>query len=137
MARENELDGDLNDLFPANIKHLDVSSNFFSSSISDQFFLKLTGLESLEVANNALTGTIPESILELTSLQKLRLRENDFTGTMPSISASIDSDVQPGELFGTFSPTGSPSASPSFQPTTKPTSSPTKSPTARRPRSSA
>jgi hypothetical protein len=46
------------------------------------------GLQSLNVANNDLTGTLPSELSKLTSLSALDVHNNKLSGYLPSLSVS-------------------------------------------------
>ena len=50
---------------------------------SQTSFSKLTGISSLDLEENALTGTIPPSLAKLTGLSALWLHSNELSGVIP------------------------------------------------------
>uniref|UniRef100_A0ACD5XVS3 Uncharacterized protein n=1 Tax=Avena sativa TaxID=4498 RepID=A0ACD5XVS3_AVESA len=63
---------------PINILYLDLSSNSFSGSLLSE--IKAPLLQTLLLANNQITGTIPSSMCQLTGLLQLDLSGNNLTG---------------------------------------------------------
>jgi hypothetical protein len=61
-----------------------VDANFFQGSIPHEIATKWPKLRSLDLYNNDLTGTIPESLRKLTLLNNLQLQDNKLSGTVPS-----------------------------------------------------
>jgi len=50
----------------------------------------LSSISSLDLSNNVLVGTIPESLYRLTDLKELRLYKNDLGGTLSSRIGDLD-----------------------------------------------
>uniref|UniRef100_A0ACD5YBS5 Uncharacterized protein n=1 Tax=Avena sativa TaxID=4498 RepID=A0ACD5YBS5_AVESA len=75
--RSNNLTGQFPWL-PINISCLDLSSNSFSGSLLSE--IKAPLLQTLLLANNQITGTIPSSMCQLTGLLELDLSGNNLTG---------------------------------------------------------
>ncbi|KAL6603595.1 hypothetical protein ACP70R_043956 [Stipagrostis hirtigluma subsp. patula] len=82
-AGRNNLTGELpDDLFDVKpLEQLLLPSNQIQGSL--ERIAKLTNLVRLNLAYNALTGELPESISQLPKLEELRLGHNNLTGTLP------------------------------------------------------
>jgi hypothetical protein len=60
-----------------------VDANFFYGSIPDFIADKWPRLRTIDLYNNALTGTIPLALGRLTDLTQIQLQDNDLEGTVP------------------------------------------------------
>ncbi|KAF7840778.1 receptor protein kinase-like protein [Senna tora] len=65
------------------LKILDLSNNFLNGSLPNSIFSNSSELQVLSLANNVISGEIPESIGESKSLQLLNLSDNAFDGFVP------------------------------------------------------
>uniref|UniRef100_A0A453H013 Leucine-rich repeat-containing N-terminal plant-type domain-containing protein n=1 Tax=Aegilops tauschii subsp. strangulata TaxID=200361 RepID=A0A453H013_AEGTS len=74
----NKLTGQVPQLLPINISHLNLSSNSFSGSLPS--VLKAPLLQTLLLADNQITGTIPSSMCQLIGLNRLDLSGNKLKG---------------------------------------------------------
>lgn len=67
---------------------------------------RLTGLQTLHLQSNLLTGPVPSQIGRLTALNELRLEANQLTGTLPTEMALLTRltrlHVKQNALFGPF-----------------------------------
>ncbi|XP_031488628.1 probable LRR receptor-like serine/threonine-protein kinase PAM74 [Nymphaea colorata] len=59
-----------------------LSGYGLSGSLAD--FSNLTALQTIDLHNNSLSGSIPEFLGELPNLQQLNLADNQFNGSVPS-----------------------------------------------------
>ena len=64
------------------VESIDLTNNSLSGTITDEIS-KLKNLKSLILSNNRLQGTIPSSIGKLHQLEILEVGENQLTGEMP------------------------------------------------------
>ncbi|KAJ1405386.1 Leucine-rich repeat [Sesbania bispinosa] len=71
---------------------LDLSFNYFNSTIPDWLFEKCHHLQHLNLSNTQLQGPIPDSIERLKSLETLDLSNNALTGSIPSTLGQNSSD---------------------------------------------
>ncbi|KAL8466943.1 hypothetical protein ACS0TY_035866 [Phlomoides rotata] len=92
------------------LHHIDLSANFFNSSIPDWFYL-CKDLEYVDLSSNRLSGTISNSIANLTSLNTFLASYNQLSGKIPKEIANLckiqrldlsDNNFQ-GEIFGNMS----------------------------------
>ncbi|XP_057789382.1 receptor-like protein 7 [Salvia miltiorrhiza] len=65
-----------------NLIRVDLSSNFFTGSLSSMLFEGLSNLVYLDLRNNSFSGNIPHSLFALPSLLGLDLSSNQFNGTL-------------------------------------------------------
>eukprot|EP00549_Striatella_unipunctata_P000506 CAMPEP_0118674206 /NCGR_PEP_ID=MMETSP0800-20121206/761_1 /TAXON_ID=210618 ORGANISM="Striatella unipunctata, Strain CCMP2910" /NCGR_SAMPLE_ID=MMETSP0800 /ASSEMBLY_ACC=CAM_ASM_000638 /LENGTH=911 /DNA_ID=CAMNT_0006569379 /DNA_START=171 /DNA_END=2906 /DNA_ORIENTATION=+ len=65
------------------VTHVEIEDAFVEGVIPDEM-VALTGLKSLSMRKNRLTGTLPRVVFELTSLEKLDLSDNTFISTIPN-----------------------------------------------------
>ncbi|XP_030461728.2 receptor-like protein EIX2 [Syzygium oleosum] len=63
-------------------KIFDVSTNFFSGDLPNQFG-EFKELEHLDLSSNSISGYIPANLVELASLRELDLSYNKVSGTIP------------------------------------------------------
>lgn len=63
--------------------YLDVAYNGFSGKVPDDIDTRMPNLEVMFLENNALSGSIPESMGNLVKMHRLHLDDNKFTGTIP------------------------------------------------------
>ncbi|CAM8982963.1 unnamed protein product [Rhodiola kirilowii] len=66
------------------LEKLDLGKNMFSGPISDSIGNFTFKLQQFSIANNHITGTIPERIGELSGLSWVNFRGNILTGTIPT-----------------------------------------------------
>jgi len=84
------------DWFPtlsSNLRHLeelDLSSNYFTGTISKDFFLDLTDLKFLDMSRSGVSGSLPTEIGMLGQLQFLDMSSNLVTGAIPSEIGQIE-----------------------------------------------
>jgi len=71
------------------LKSIDLSSNYFSEEIPEEFEI-LFELVSLNLSRNNLTGKIPSNIGKLTSLEFLDISRNQLVGSIPASLTQID-----------------------------------------------
>ncbi|XP_057788457.1 receptor-like protein 12 [Salvia miltiorrhiza] len=64
-----------------NLIRLDLSSNFFTGSLSSMLFEGLSNLVYLDLSYNSFSGNIPHSLFALPSLLELDLSSNQLNGT--------------------------------------------------------
>ncbi len=64
------------------VQTLDLFDNWLSGTLPPELG-NLTGLQILYLAGNKLSGTLPSELWSLTNLQNLSLTENQFSGTLP------------------------------------------------------
>ncbi|KAG9446174.1 hypothetical protein H6P81_012302 [Aristolochia fimbriata] len=84
--RRNSLGGRIPNCL-SNLSHLaylDLSANNFDGPILPETLSHLAHLETLNIANNQLSGIIPSNIGHLTSLQVLDLSNNHISGSIPT-----------------------------------------------------
>ncbi|CAI9304126.1 unnamed protein product [Lactuca saligna] len=86
----NKLTGPIPGL-PKNIIQLALKGNSLSGYLQKQSFQGLTQLETVELSENSLAGTIPGWFFLIPSLQQVNLAKNSFTGV--EIFKPIDSDL--------------------------------------------
>lgn len=79
----NELTGSLPPQISETLSHLILANNKLSGPVPEELG-KLTKLRDLRLNRNQLSGTIPASFLGATSLQVLRLDNNRLTGAIPA-----------------------------------------------------
>jgi hypothetical protein len=110
----NKLEGDFpTQVLEAPLEILDLRFNAFTGEIPEILFkndMLLTFLNNNQftgelpefgavqltyftVANNGLTGPIPESIADITDAKELVFSGNNFTGTIPEDLCALDLDV--------------------------------------------
>ena len=70
------------------LESLDLGNNALSGEVPPELGL-LTGLTSLSLYNNQLTGRIPPELGSLSKLRFLNLHENGLTGEVPSTLADL------------------------------------------------
>ncbi|KAH6761922.1 hypothetical protein C2S52_019355 [Perilla frutescens var. hirtella] len=78
----NKLQGELPPL-PGSAVYVDYSNNYFDKSIPNDGNLFIPGLVFLSLANNSLSGSIPNFICNSTNLQVLDLSFNNLSGSIP------------------------------------------------------
>ncbi|XP_062073808.1 receptor-like protein EIX2 [Humulus lupulus] len=87
------------------VEGLNLANNFLSGKIPD-CWMYWPSLISIDLDNNNLTGKIPSSIGSLQNLRSLHLRNNSFTGEIPkalkNCSALIGLDLGFNKLVGTI-----------------------------------
>ncbi|WVZ77857.1 hypothetical protein U9M48_025670 [Paspalum notatum var. saurae] len=85
-AGHNKLTGALPDeLYNAtSLEHLSFPNNRLQGAISPEHIVKLNNLIILDLAENGLTGKIPDSIGQLKKLEELYLEYNSMSGELPS-----------------------------------------------------
>ena len=66
------------------LQTLDLSNNKLSGSLSGNIG-NLTTLQNLYLHENQFTGNLPNALGNLTNLQRLTLNDNQFTGNLPTI----------------------------------------------------
>jgi hypothetical protein len=76
-----------------NVEVLQLQNNLFSGTLSrifggDFHTLNSSSLNTLDLSENRLTGTLPAEIFQLRTLFNLALSSNCFTGTLPSTICS-------------------------------------------------
>eukprot|EP00257_Ricinus_communis_P026073 XP_025013487.1 putative kinase-like protein TMKL1 isoform X2 [Ricinus communis] len=69
-----------------NLQFLDLGSNKFSGDFPE-FFTRFQGLKELDLSDNVLSGSIPQSLTSL-NLEKLNLSHNNFSGMLPVFGES-------------------------------------------------
>jgi len=69
---------------PASIKKVSLANNQLRGFLSGNFFTGLDNLESFDIKNNQVSGTIPYSLESLESLQELKLDLNHLSGPLPT-----------------------------------------------------
>ncbi|WP_084050298.1 leucine-rich repeat domain-containing protein [Aquimarina macrocephali] len=70
------------------VNSLNLAANELTRSIPKEIG-NLTSLETLQLSHNKLTGSIPKEISNLTSLETLRLNHNELTGAIPKEIGSL------------------------------------------------
>ena len=70
------------------VTRLDLADNQLTGSIPDELG-SLANLEVLDLNDNQLTGEIPTSLGSLANLQELHITRNQFTGTIPAELGSL------------------------------------------------
>ncbi|XP_057960882.1 receptor protein kinase TMK1-like [Malania oleifera] len=73
------------------LKEVWLHSNSFSGPLPD--FSGLTGLQSLSLRDNQLTGIVPPSLISLPSLKIVNLTNNLLQGEMPNFDKSVAVDI--------------------------------------------
>ncbi|KAH9718113.1 hypothetical protein KPL71_022093 [Citrus sinensis] len=66
------------------LRYLDLSANYFNSTIPEWFFSRFRGLEFLSLWSNLLQGPFSSSVGNLTSIQTLDLSFNNLEGEIPT-----------------------------------------------------
>ncbi|KAL6503778.1 putative leucine-rich repeat receptor-like protein kinase imk3 [Orobanche gracilis] len=80
--------GELTGVIPSGIgnlsglRTLDLANNFLNGSLPDSLF-NLKNLSLLDLSNNRITGRIPGAVGKISSLRGLDLSRNDFSGEIP------------------------------------------------------
>ncbi|MCL7045959.1 hypothetical protein MKW94_010638 [Papaver nudicaule] len=122
----NNFTGGLNSIFPkdGNLFHygfIDLSYNMFVGRIDNIGDLGgMDLLNTLDLSNNHLSGSIPKSLAKLNrSLNNLKLEKNRFTGSIPSgvinLLSLVEFDVSYNKLTGKIPPHTTPFPASSFQ----------------------
>ncbi|XP_078148859.1 leucine-rich repeat receptor protein kinase HPCA1-like [Carex rostrata] len=91
---KNQLTGTISAaLFSSNmsLKHIIFDHNNFTGPLPNT--MNLTTLETLQLNNNKLSGSIPTSITNLRNLSVLNLANNTLTGNIPDLTAFINLNV--------------------------------------------
>ncbi|CAI5459379.1 unnamed protein product, partial [Closterium sp. Yama58-4] len=70
----------------AGLANLDLSSNNFTGAIPSTLFQQNPNLINLNLANNMLTDHLPQLVTNATRLQSLFLADNNLTGAIPDMS---------------------------------------------------
>ncbi|CAN0846331.1 Receptor protein kinase-like protein At4g34220 [Linum grandiflorum] len=70
------------------LKHLDLSNNFLNGSLPDSLF-NSTEMQVLSLSGNEISGELPESIGEMKGLQVLNLSDNALAGQLPKSLTSL------------------------------------------------
>ncbi|XP_062217200.1 receptor-like protein 3 [Phragmites australis] len=85
-AVHNKISGTLPDeLYNAtSLEHLSFPNNLLQGALSPELIVKLGNLVILDLAENGLTGKIPDSIGQLKRLEELHLEYNSMSGELPS-----------------------------------------------------
>ena len=85
----------------SHLRSFDLANNAITGTIPP-----MPHLRELKLARNQLTGTLPEHFSEMIHLTMLSLSENDFTGRLPSKFASVTNlrvlDLTENQLTGGF-----------------------------------
>jgi Leucine-rich repeat (LRR) protein len=78
----NDLKGSLPESLSnlTDLKELNLSKNYLSEDLNDNFFSKFSSLEVLDLSNNDLTGHLPSSLYDVTTLKYVNLTRNHFRG---------------------------------------------------------
>ncbi|KAI3666816.1 hypothetical protein L6452_41853 [Arctium lappa] len=74
-----------------NSQVIDLSQNGFFGSIPEQLFIQCGSIRSISLANNKLTGHIPDSISSCLTLQNVDLSSNQLSGGLPKNIWSLTS----------------------------------------------
>ena len=72
------------------LTHLDVSNNRIHGSIPESYPQSFTKLELFFAQHNAMTGSLPDTIGEWTSLYKLDISENKMVGSLPTSISQLN-----------------------------------------------
>ncbi|KAI3794878.1 hypothetical protein L1987_37518 [Smallanthus sonchifolius] len=75
-------------LLNQSIKFLDLSGNFISGPVPEQFFMNCSSLRSLSLSSNNLEGPIPSTLSNCKTLNHLDLSSNRFSGN-PDFDSGI------------------------------------------------
>jgi Leucine-rich repeat (LRR) protein len=78
-------------IFLTALTSIDLSSNDITGVVPAAFWSNLTKLRSIYLNNNALSGSIPESIGNMTGLTDLIIHTNLFSGQLPNALWSLTS----------------------------------------------
>ncbi|XXG90577.1 hypothetical protein AAC387_Pa12g2310 [Persea americana] len=78
----------------ANLEALDLGSNRFEGEFP-KFITNFPGLKELDLADNLLSGPIPEELSAL-NLQRLNLSYNNFSGVVPEFGSKISAEALQG-----------------------------------------
>ncbi|KAK9051260.1 hypothetical protein SSX86_027887 [Deinandra increscens subsp. villosa] len=80
----NQLKGNLSEIkLPSGLALLDLHSNQLSGLLSGLLVSTGRFLETVDLSNNQIMGTIPSTISKLVELKKLDVSRNHITGTIP------------------------------------------------------
>lgn len=71
------------------LRHLDLSNNFLNGSLPNSLFNNTSQLQVLSLSNNVISGKLPQLIGQLKTLQKLNLSDNAFAGSIPENLTSL------------------------------------------------
>jgi len=71
-----------------NLHHIDLSDNFLNGSLPNSIF-NSSQLQFLSLSNNKISGKLPELIGLSTNLQSLNLSDNAFVGSIPKNLTSL------------------------------------------------
>jgi hypothetical protein len=84
---ENNVSGSLPNeiIYLSNLVALNVSYNIISGTIPQNFFKSLDELQNLDMRDNQISGTVPESVTSFSEsgLRYLDLGDNGLVGTFP------------------------------------------------------
>ncbi|PWZ40709.1 putative LRR receptor-like serine/threonine-protein kinase [Zea mays] len=93
--RNNQLQSTMSDavtnLPPDNLVALDLSENFITGEVPSSLGLLFKKLFFVQLANNALTGSIPPNLKNASQLKFLNLANNNLTGSIPSELGELSS----------------------------------------------
>jgi Leucine-rich repeat (LRR) protein len=108
-AENNSFEGKLDNGLLADLAHLvelDLSGNTFEADSIPRYLFTHPHLRVLDLHDNQLAGTIPETIPGNSVLRYLSLRENDITSSIPSqihhLAALTHLDLEANALTGTL-----------------------------------
>ncbi|GAB4858863.1 hypothetical protein Ancab_040377 [Ancistrocladus abbreviatus] len=99
----NSLEGSI-PLFPSQVQYLGLSNNKLSGSISSWSLTATATLIVLDLANNNLSGELPDCWMYINQLRVLNLGSNSFSGNIPNSFGNLTSlvvlDLSSNKLFG-------------------------------------
>ncbi|CAI0549978.1 unnamed protein product [Linum tenue] len=93
----------------SSLKVVEIYKNYFGGSLPEQIGNLSKNLETLNVASNALEGSIPSGVQNLVNLQWLDARNNKLTGTIPSVIGNMQAlrllNLRGNRISGSIPPT--------------------------------
>lgn len=71
--------------------NLEFHYNLFTGTVPDEWYSGIPNLQRLNIAGNALSGSIPSTIGRLSLLKGFFAFENSLTGTIPTEVGQLES----------------------------------------------